>query len=234
MRTTTSAIAGSVLALLLGSAATAADSAGDTLRFQVLLDDRPIGTHEFRIAGDGDRRTVETRARFDVRVLFVPVFRYSHDNTEVWADGCVQRLDSQTDSNGRPFRVSLDRDDDGYRIATLDGSSEDAARCISTFAYWDPAFLQQSRLLNSQTGELIEVEVEPLGVVDLDWPGIEVPVEGFRIVAESDGVDIRVYYSEADRRWMALESRLESGRLMRYVPSVELRHAAGGDLTGEG
>jgi hypothetical protein len=234
MKSTAGTLAGGALALLLGSTAAAADTAGDTLRFQVLLDEKPIGTHEFRIAGDRDRRTVETRARFNVRVLFVPVFRYSHDNTEVWADGCVQRLESETDSNGRPFRVSLDRGEDGYRIATLEGSSEDTASCISTFAYWDPAFLQQTRLLNSQTGELIEVEVEPLGVVDLDWPGVEVPVEGFRIVAESDGVDIRVYYSEAGRRWVALESRLESGRLMRYVPSVKLRHASGGSLTGEG
>jgi hypothetical protein len=222
------------LALLLAGATAAADTGGDTLRFQVLLDDRPIGTHEFHIAGDRDRRTVETRARFDVRVLFVPVFRYSHDNTEIWADGCVQRLDSQTDSNGTSYRVSLERDDRGYRIATLDRSVDDAAACINTFAYWDPAFLQQSRLLNSQTGELIEVRVEPLGVVELDWPGVEIPVEGFRIVSESDGVDISVYYGEADRRWVALESRLESGRLMRYVPSVDLRHASGRGATGEG
>jgi hypothetical protein len=227
-------MAGSALALLLGSAATAADSAGETLRFQVLLDDKPIGTHEFRIAGDRDRRTVETSARFDVRVLFVPVFRYSHENTEVWADGCVQRLDSETDSNGRPYRVSLDRGEDGYRIATLDRAVDEPADCISTFAYWDPDFLQRSRLLNSQTGELIEVEVEAPGRVDLDWLGFAAPVEGFRVLAESDDVDIRVYYSEAGRRWVALESRLESGRVMRYVPAVELRHASGKDVTGEG
>ena len=234
MRAAIRILAAGALTLGLGSAANAADAGADTLRFQVLLDGRPIGTHEFRIAAEQGRRIVESAARFDVRVLFVPVFRYSHDNTEVWVDGCVQRLDSATDSNGKPYRVSLHRAGDGYRIATLEGSSEETASCISTFAYWDPAFLQQPRLLNSQTGELIEVEVEPLGVVDLDWPGIDVPVEGFRIVAESDGVDIRVYYSEAGRRWAALESRLENGRLMRYVPSVELRHASGRDVTGEG
>ena len=226
--------AAATLALLLGATSAGADASRDTLRFQVLLDDKPIGTHEFRIAAEQDRRIIESKARFDVRVLFVPVFSYRHANTEVWIDGCVQRLDSETDSNGRPYRVSLDRDEAGYRIATQDGSVEEPAACINTFAYWDPAFLQQSRLLNSQTGELIEVEVEALGVVDLDWPGIDTPVEGFRILAESDGVDIRVYYSEAGGRWVALESRLENGRLMRYVPSSELRHASGTGVTGEG
>jgi hypothetical protein len=234
MNVTIRILAAGTLALGLGSGAKAADAGGDILRFQVLLDDRPIGTHEFRIAGESNRRVVESRARFDVRVLFVPVFRYSHDNTEVWADGCVQRLDSETDSNGTAYRVSLKRDESGYRIATLDRSVDEAADCINTFAYWDPAFLRQSRLLNSQTGELIEVEVEPLGLVDLDWSGVEVPVEGFRIVSKSDDVDIRVYYGEAGRRWVALESRLGSGRLMRYLPSAELRHASGASITGEG
>ena len=234
MRTALRNMAGSALALLLAGAATAASSGEERLRFQVLLDDRPIGTHEFRIAAESDHRIVESRAHFDVRVLFVPVFSYSHANTEVWVDGCVQRLDSETDSNGRPYRVSLDRAAGGYRIATRDGAVEEPAECINTFAYWDPAFLRQSRLLNSQTGELIDVEVEPLGVVELDWPGLAGPVEGFRILAESDGVDIRVYYTEAGRRWVALESRLENGRLMRYLPAVEVRHAAGQDTTGEG
>lgn len=226
--------AAAILALLLGATSAGADASRDTLRFQVLLDDKPIGTHEFRIAAEQDRRIIESKARFDVRVLFVPVFSYRHANTEVWIDGCVQRLDSETDSNGRPYRVSLARDEGGYRIATQDGSTQAPTDCINTFAYWDPAFLRQSRLLNSQTGELIEVEVEPLGVVELDWPGVDTPVEGFRILGESDGVDIRVYYSEAGRRWVALESRLENGRLMRYLPAVEMRHASSQNATGEG
>jgi hypothetical protein len=219
MKFTASIIAATVL-MLLSTTAKTAETEANTLRFKVLLDDTPIGTHNFRITGDRSYRTVETRADFKVSLFFIPVFLYDHDNTEVWTEGCLQGLDSETNSNGQTFRVSLDRSVNGYSITTLDDSSEHLSTCLSSFAYWDPAFLGQSRLLNSQTGKLIDIAVEELGKINLEWLPIDTEVEGFAILAESDGIDIRVFYDKDDR-WVGLESRLENGRLMRYLPNFD-------------
>jgi hypothetical protein len=220
-------IAAAALLLPLASA-TANESKRTSLGFEVLLDDKPIGTHEFRIFDDAGLRTVETNARFDVNVLFVPVFSYNHSNTEVWRDGCLAQVRSETDSNGTPYRVMLERAEGAYEVQTIDESLTYPADCLMTFAYWDPAILEQPRLLNSQTGELVDVRVEPLGVTDPDWLSSDVPVEGHRIVGEDADVDIRVFYHRETGRWVALESLLSNGRIMRYVPSQGLQSSLDG------
>ena len=40
-----------------------------------------------------------------------------------------------------------------------------------TFAYWNPDFLSQRQLLNQQTGEYVDVEVEQLGTESLEVRG---------------------------------------------------------------
>lgn len=219
-------LAGGTLALAAGLPGVALGQQDEQrLAFRVLLDDKPIGRHEFRIRDGQGRRVVETEARFDVKMLFVTVFSYRHDNTEVWRDGCLQSLESETDSNGTPYRVSLESGDDGYRVVTRDGREFYPADCLMSFAYWDRRFLERERLVNSQTGELLEVDIRPLGRQELEWAELSGPVEGFRIVSEAgadteaEDVDIKVYYRESDQRWVALESTLESGRLMRYLPA---------------
>jgi len=216
------------LALWFGTAVSASQTARTALGFDVLLDDRPIGTHEFRIIEEAGTRTIETTARFDVNVLFVPVFSYNHSNTEVWRDGCLAQVRSETDSNGTPYRVSLDRAQGAYEVQTIDDSLTYRSDCLMTFAYWDPKFLEQSRLLNAQTGELVDVEVESLGVIDPDWLVPDVPVEGHRIVGQDGAVDIRVFYDRDTGRWVALESKLANGRVMRYLPSQGLQSSLGG------
>ena len=211
-------LAAIAVALLPGNATATSGSAKD-LQFRVLLDDEPIGSHSFRITGDSLKRTIESDASFDVRVLFVPVFSYRHSNTEIWRDGCLIQMDAQTDSNGKQYRVEGRKDDAAYRIGTNTATEAYTADCLMSFAYWDRQILQQSRLLNAQTGAVVEVDVEPLGEMTLELGGRDVAVDGYRIIAEDQDVDIKVWYNLADGGWVSLESRLKNGRLMRYLPA---------------
>ena len=220
-------------ALLPGNALATSGSARD-LRFQVLLDDEPIGSHNFRITEESSKRTIESDASFDVRVLFVPVFSYRHSNTEVWRDGCLIRMDAQTDSNGKLYRVESRKEDSAYRIGTNTATEAYTADCLMSFAYWDRQMLQQSRLLNAQSGAVVEVDIEPLGDTTLKLGEHHVAADGYRITAEQQGVDIKVWYSRADGSWVSLESRLKNGRLMRYLPADPQLIVASGVEDGVG
>ena len=204
----------------------AAASTKDELTFAVSLDDQPIGMHRFRIADDGATRVVESEASFDVRILRVPVYRYRHRNTETWQNGCLKRIDSETDANGTPYAVDLSKTVMGYRIVTPSETQTYEGDCLMSFAYWDQRFLQQKRLLNTQTGELIAVEIQSLGESKRDIADRTLSVKGFRILAEPEKVDIKVFYHSADGRWVALESVLESGRMLRYVAAADDRLAS--------
>ena len=132
--------------------------------FSVLLDGSKIGYHRFELSQRGDMQEVRSEASFDVRFLFVTAFRYRHSNRELWADdGCLSRIDSMTRQNGDRLSVQGARVGDAFQLETVD-RTDTLRDCVMTFAYWNPEFLEQSKLLNPQSGEYLPVDVEPLGV----------------------------------------------------------------------
>ena len=213
------------------AASTGTHAAVDEFRFNVLLDEKPIGSHSFRLKQEDAGLRVQTEAAFDVEVLFVPVFSYRHSNTEVWRGGCLQQIQSQTDSNGDRYRVLGQTVGDEFLVNTESETQTYTGDCVMSFAYWDRNILSQNRLLNAQTGELIDVDVEPLGVRLLTLDGRQVAADGYRIVSTAEKVDIRVYYRRSDGRWLSLESKLENGRVMRYRP--QRQQLAGGMPAGQ-
>jgi hypothetical protein len=114
----------------------------------------------------------------------------------------------------------------GYRIVTPSETRTHEVDCLMSFAYWDQRFLQQQRLLNTQTGELIAVEIQSLGESQREIANRTLSVKGFRILAEPENIDIKVFYHSADGRWVALESVLENGRTLRYALAADDRLAA--------
>jgi hypothetical protein len=202
------------LCLLLLAGAAGADM-GD-YRFRVLLDDRPIGSHVFRVRDDEAGRAVAIEADFDVRVLFVPVYRYRHRNVERWEGGCLVSLRSETDDNGRDLAVRTERGDGHLRVSGADGERE-LEGCVRSFAYWDPAFLDASQLLNSQDGALVPVRIDALGADAFEVGGTTLEAERWRLTGPG-ALDISLWYTP-EGRWLGLET-VREGRVIRYEPET--------------
>ena len=101
---------------------------------------------------------------------------------------------------------------DGFVIDTGEREAE-LPECVMTFAYWNPGFLEQPRLLNPQTGEYLEVEVQDLGRDTVELAGREIPARSVRLTARQ--LDITLWYSDT-AEWLALESVAKGGRIIRY------------------
>ena len=181
--------------------------------FSVLLDDSPIGYHRFDLMSRESELEVRSEASFDVRFLFINAFRYRHSNRELWEGECLRVIESSTRQNGEEFAVVGERLPEGLKIEA-NGKSDQLDGCIMTFAYWNPRFLEQARLLHPQTGEYMSVDVQPLGREELTVRGESVIASAYQIKARD--VDITVYYSEDDE-WLGLESVAKGGRIIRYV-----------------
>lgn len=207
-----------IVPLLLLAAATAAANVDSemesrSLEFDVYLDDSKIGWHRFDITqAENGVREVSSRANFDVKFLFITAFRYRHENEERWNNGCLAEIDASTNSNGKQTSVSGLRSDDSF---VLENGTEIAElpRCVMTFAYWNPEFLEQARLLNPQTGEYLEVAVNRLEAQQIKVNGRTVMATPYAISAR--GVEVTVWYSQDDE-WLALESRVKGDRKIRY------------------
>lgn len=203
--------------LLVSAVATGATSAGGgaerSWQFSVLLDGSPIGYHRFELLPRETGLEVRSEASFDVRFLFINAFRYRHSNRELWDGECLRVIESSTRQNSEEFAVTGERVPDGLRIEA-NGRSDRLDGCVMTFAYWNPRFLEQSRLLDPQTGEYLPVDVQPLGREQLTVRGEAVMASAYQVKARN--LDITVFYSENDE-WLGLESVAKGGRIIRYV-----------------
>ncbi len=188
-------------------------------RFRVMLDDREIGTHEFRVNPLGDGKHVEINASFDVKLLFFTAYSYRHNNIERWEDGCLTAIESTTDDNGTEYRVEGQARDEGFVVDATGDDDTVGPACTRSFAYWNPEFLDSSQLLNSQTGEIVDVEISRQADEVLQVDGQ--PVAAKRYALEMEDGTISLWYARESGQWLALEAPARGERVLRYEP-IEL------------
>ena len=184
-------------------------------RFQVEIDDRVVGNHEFLVTSSHNVQKISSNARFNVKLLFVTVFDYVHTNTEQWQSNCLDQIESETKMNRKNFAVSGQRQEDNFVASTADEYSLLPA-CIQTFAYWNPSILQADKLMNAQTGKLENVRIQALGQEPFEVAGRQVTAEKYRIALDKGHID--VWYRSGDPVWLGLQTLTGDGNLVRYVP----------------
>lgn len=204
--------------LLLGflsifNTAYASGNADKNWNFKVTLDGDEIGFHNFSIMHKADHQEIYSNARFNVKFMFINVYSYKHDNVERWNGRCLDSINAITDDNGDLYNVS-GKADNGAFLMNSSEHQKKYSSCIKTFAYWDPEFLEETILLNSQTGEMVEVNSEFIGKENLIHKGEEVTARHYRLNGENLKIDL--WYS-LDDEWLALESLTEGGRIVRYT-----------------
>lgn len=180
--------------------------------FDVYLNKKKVGQHSFTVSKLGGMRRVQSEANFKYTVLFIPAYRYEHTAAERWSDDCLVEIDARTNANGDRIQVSGEQTGSGFLVATGKSLLE-SPECVMTFAYWNPDFLDQSRLLNPQTGEFVDVSVEKVGDEMLDVRGQPTAATRFRLTAYE--IDVTLWYSP-DNEWLALESVAKGGHIIRY------------------
>ena len=205
-------VVAAVLFCLSGSAF--AQDATKSWDFDVLLDDQPIGSHRFDLTSEGSGAVLESVASFDVKLWFVRVFSYRHHNTETWRDGCLVGIDATTDNNGELLQVNGEITNNGFAVTNQQGQAE-LDGCVKTFAYWNPAILESTRLLNAQTGEYEPVDVSLDGEEDVRIGDRSIATERFRLSAKSG--EIILWYTKGDSRWVGLSAPTKSDRRLRYL-----------------
>lgn len=180
--------------------------------FTALLDGKVIGYQSFRLSTHGPEKVLVSKARYNVKFLFMNAYSYTHDDREVWRDGCLNRIDSRTDDDGKRFFVHGTLADSRLVLKTAAGT-EQLPGCVMTFAYWNPSILDAKRLLNAQTGEYLDVVVTPLGRDAIAAGGQARRADRYELKTEKFTIDL--WYSP-QREWLGLETMTESGRRLRY------------------
>ena len=190
-------------------------------KFEVLLDDAKIGYHTFQLKTQDDAQVFESMAEFNVKILFFNAYRYTHQNVETWEGNCLSSITSNTNDNGTPYKVNGMRQSEKFIVETTNTRST-LPECPMSFAYWNPEILDETRLLNSQTGEYVPVSIRKLGEASLEIDSNMIKTDHYFI--EAEGMSIELWYSKQGE-WLALQSTTKSGKTIKYRLTGGTLHA---------
>ena len=170
--------------------------------FDAVLNDKVIGRHTFIVE---DKKSL-SRADFHIKFLFMDIY-YQHNSEEIWSNGCIQSISSSTNDDGDHFDVK-GKLENGHLALVSNDTLIKLSECVMTFAYWDKNILKQKRLLNSQNGEYLDVDIRLLKKETIRVRGESTPTQHYEIKATKDGQEklaIQLWYDD-NLNWVALKS----------------------------
>ena len=184
--------------------------AAQAWQFDVSMDGKAIGTHEFVLDEKEDGQlALKSEAKFNVKFLSISVFKYHHQANELWQNDCLKKLDAKTQENSKATVVGGTKDKAAFKVVAPT-PLEIGQQCVMTFAYWNPKILQQKKLLNPQTGEYLTTQITSLGQETIQVKGQTKKAERHKILTNKFVIEI--WYG-LDGEWLALQSTTPDGRI---------------------
>jgi hypothetical protein len=181
------------------------------LSFRVMREESDIGSHELIFRRDGTRLDVEIAIDLKVTLLGISVYRYSHRAQETWESGRLIALETVTDDNGKPFKVSARISDSGF-VVIANGSEAIFPADIFPSSHWNRAWIDKP-LLNTQTGEKINYTAASRGSETIAIASGSLAAEHFTTAG-----DLRKdIWFDAAGRWAKSRFAAPDGSSISYV-----------------
>jgi len=177
--------------------------------FDAVLNDKVIGQHTFIYE---NKKTI-SNANFKFEYLFMD-FIYQHKSTETWQEGCLKTISSKTDDDGDLYEVSGHIGTDRFLVTTNNKTSE-LPSCVMTFAYGNPKILEQKKLMNSQSGEYLDVDIQFIREENHIVKGEDILTDLWRIEANIDDGDLLIHlWYDKNMNWVSLKSQTPIGDML--------------------
>lgn len=172
---------------------------GDVLDYKVLRKGKPFGHHTLTFSEEDGDKVVKVDAHLEVKLAFIKAFEYDHQVTEHWRDGQLQSLKSTTLKDGENLELTVTREGDKLMI---DGSAYqgEAPGDLIPSTYWNKALVNQDKMLNTETGEIMDITVSDESGQSVEASGETVDTEKYLLSSE---LDLHMFY-EGDK-WVKLE-----------------------------
>ena len=189
-----------IIGMLVAGPAMSMQPYDGRLAFEVLRGDKPIGTHTLTFREVGDETHVEIDVNLVVKIGFLTVFRYDHKNREVWRNGKLVSVTTDTDDNGKPFEVRAANTGDGFHVKTLKEQSVLPTTVIPT-SYWNPSILKNLSWFDTQRGILLDVDLIPGEVESVKLAnGQSIEAQRYEVTGD---LNITVWYTP-EGEWVKL------------------------------
>ena len=90
--------------------------------FDIIRKNKVIGFHEIKFNKKGENLTVETMINIEVKVLFIPAYKFTHKSKEYWIDEDFIKIDAHTDfEDEREYFIKGKVEGDQFLASGMDG-----------------------------------------------------------------------------------------------------------------
>lgn len=198
-----------LIVLIFGAVSMPALAGDLDAKFLIKREGNVIGYHTVDVTETEDGYLVDTKIRMRVKLGPIPLFKYDHEAREVWKDGELASLTSVTNHNGERSSVEAERIDGVLMIDGTDFQGAAPAEAAPS-SYWRKSIVDSPALINTQTGEIIAVEVESFG--ETTAPG-DTLAEHYRITGT---VSLDIWYD--GEKWIGSHFIVD-GEELTYLPA---------------
>lgn len=156
--------------------------AGDERRFSVFYKGSRIGAHTILYSSVTGETQVSTRINLLVKAAFFTVFRFGHSSTEIWRDGQLMSLRSETLEHGETLHVDGVATPQGFRVVSKGGPFIAPAATLTSNSLWTPAVLEQTTLVDAQYGGIIGVSARKFADEQIAIAGRQIAVTRYTLI----------------------------------------------------
>jgi len=151
--------------------------------FSILRDDVVVGSHRFRF----DRHKEKFVVRVDTEAAWTSRsgldYRLTHHSEEIWVDGWLDSLVSDTKDNHSALRVRFSRSEEGFRGAT-NGRPRNVSGYLIPSSLWHHDTRQTRYLFSTTRGRLRQVSAYFLGEEEVLTGHGRISAKGYTIYGE--------------------------------------------------
>jgi hypothetical protein len=182
------------------------------LDFTVRKNGDAIGHHQIELARDGDLENVSIKTNVVVKIVYVPVYRFEHTGNEVWRNGRLVSLRSQTNDDGEKHTLQVSAKDDRLEV-TGDGTASQTSDAIIPASLWNHDLVTRTVLLNTLTGKQMAVNVADLGIDSVPVHGSAVQAHHYKVTGE---LERDLWYDQSDTL-VLVKFKAKDDSEIRYV-----------------
>ncbi len=197
--------------------------------FSVLREGDAIGNHSIDFTRRGDDLVVDVSIDLEVKFAFITVYRYTHRNQEVWRNGRLYSISTRTDDDGTEHWVKGRASAGGFLVESDSGKALLPSDVLPS-SYWHPATPDAETLLNTQTGELAQINVVAAATKsELPMPWGREAARSFEV---SGDVDLKLWYDDKGCLLKMNFAAPGDGSQIDYIPARHPVASGGPSLAG--
>jgi len=188
------------------------DLYGDAVRFDIVRKGRTVGSHEVTFRRVGAAIETRSEVRIAIDVLIFKAFRYRYDSDARWEDGQLRQLSVDVDDNGKRTQLAAAVEENAIS-GTLNGAAFTAEAPLYPTEHWNAGVLPQRRVLNTLTGKVNNVVIEPGAREYIATERGQVPATYYRYTGE---LMAELWYDD-EGRWVKMRFKGRDGSVIEYI-----------------